>query len=144
MNLPMVTASPVTVVSVSPELISSTLPSSKAVIISQSAPIGVSTTTQPAVTIIKTETCQKPSLTALDVLNETIVKSFDPSNVNEKLQNTVKTIAIPSEFPLNLIKNANSTKGPISIRRNETASPNIELKSEEGEGEAIAGNSNSF
>ena len=63
------------------------------------------TTIQPAVTIIKTEIGQKPSLTALDVLNDTIVKSFDTHNtdavVDLKQENAIND---QDEAPLNLMK----------------------------------------
>ena len=116
---PLVTANPVTVVSISPKGTSHPLVSSNAVLIPPQTAISASHTKQPSVTIIKTENCQKPSLTALDVLNDTIVKSFDSNNVidgsNMKREHSDVT---GSESPLNLIKNSityrNQDDGPKS------------------------------
>ena len=98
---PIVTANPVTVVSISQKALSYPLASSKAVLIPQPSSISPSHTKQPSVTIIKTETCQKPSLTALDVLNDTIVKSFDATNVEDGLSvKREQSSVIGSDFPL--------------------------------------------
>ena len=104
---PLVTANPVTVVSISPKGTSHPLVSSNAVLIPPQTAISASHTKQPSVTIIKTENCQKPSLTALDVLNDTIVKSFDSNNViNGSNMKREHSDVIGSESPLNLIKNS--------------------------------------
>ena len=131
---PMATANPVTVVSVSPKMLSNTLSSSRAVIISHQDTIATTTIKQPpAVTIIKTETIPKPSLTALDVLNETIVKSFDGSNTATEGDNTKqeKPITVPSEFPLNLIKSTNPHE-TVNIKGNERVPLNMDIHPKEG------------
>ena len=102
---PIPTNSPISLVSVSPSTISSKMQPLQSTTACQQDTNRSTTTIQPAVTIIKTEIGQKPSLTALDVLNDTIVKSFDTHNtdavVDLKRQNAIND---QDEAPLNLMK----------------------------------------
>ena len=102
---PIPTNSPISVVSLSPSTISSKMQSLQSTTACQQDTNRSTTTIQPAVTIIKTEIGQKPSLTALDVLNDTIVKSFDTHNT-DAVVDLKQEIAInnQAEAPLNLMK----------------------------------------
>ena len=104
-----ISASPVTVVPWSSKMLTTTIPTTRAIIISPSEQISVQSATQPSVTILKTEACSKSSPTALDVLNETIVKSFDASNSENNFHiKGGNGLTGPSDSPLNLIKNVHN------------------------------------
>ena len=138
---PMVTANPVTVVSISQKGISYPVTPSKAVLIPQPTAISPSHTKPPSVTIIKTEACQKPSMTALEVLNDTIVKSFDAPNVENGLSiKREQSSVIASDFPLNLIKSSASNE-TVNVKRIENTSSDMDINHKDDHG-ALPGNQN--
>ena len=117
------TANPVSVVSLSSKPPSQLSSATNALLIPQQPAMKASPTKQPSVTIIKTENCQKPSLTALDVLNDTIVKSFDSNNAEERSNiKHEQPNVISTDFPLNLVKNSASNETLNIIKTDSTVS----------------------
>ena len=122
------TANPVSVVSLSSKPPSHLSSSTNAVLIPQQPAMKASPTKQPSVTIIKTENCQKPSLTALDVLNDTIVKSFDSNNTEERSNiKHEQPNAISTDFPLNLVKNSASNEN-VNIKNTDSTASGINIR----------------